>query len=154
MRFVVGVGNAERYRQVVAGLDPDYPYEVRQGGVAAVGAGCDAQLMMFPLAAERYAGADPRSRAAQVLVNDRGDGGTPVVVALPTLALDADLRPVTHGRTHREHVTWAITSALAALEDACGDLDGLTVLLHLEAAAMDARPLEVLDVLRTVGAGL
>ncbi|MDR7312047.1 hypothetical protein J2S40_003105 [Nocardioides luteus] len=113
-------------------------------------AGCDAELISFPLAAERY-GADPKKHVAQVLSNPRNDGAPAIVVAIPPLEVDATGKPMAQGMDTDEWLAWALNGALEALHDSVGDLDGVTVLLYLEAVGMAGRARKALDVIESVG---
>ncbi|GGM45020.1 hypothetical protein ACFQBY_01640 [Promicromonospora citrea] len=151
MNFVVAIGAADLFEEVRASVGPEYPYEIRTGGITAVGSGCDAELVNFPLACERY-GADRTRHVAQVLSNDRSDGAPELIVVIPPLEVDKRGAPVTQGMDYRQWVAWALGSSLDALAVAIGSLKDVTVLIHLESAGMDARPLEVLEVVSELGA--
>ncbi|HWO64938.1 MAG TPA: hypothetical protein VNO31_33380, partial [Umezawaea sp.] len=66
-------------REALAGI-PDV--EFRVGSVPETGVGCDAAILSFPLAHERYGGS-PRMGVAQVLMNTRGDGAPGIILATP-----------------------------------------------------------------------
>lgn len=150
MRFVVAVGVKDYFQDVLGAVRPGYPFEVRTGAVKTTAIGCDAELVAFPLACERY-GADPKRHVAQVLSNTRGDGAPAIVVAIPPLEVDAAGRPMTQGMDTEEWLTWALTGALDALRESVGSLDGVSVLLYLEAVGMERRAHKALDVIESVG---
>lgn len=150
MRFVVAIGVESHIQDVLNAVRPGYPFEVRTGPVKVAAAGCDAELVSFPLAAERY-GADPKRHVAQVLSNPRDDGAPAIVVAIPPLEVDATGKPITRGMDTDEWLTWALNGALEALRDSVGDLDGVSVLLYLEAVGMERRARKALAVIESVG---
>lgn len=149
MRFVVAVGAKDCFQEVRGAVRPGYPFEVRTGEVKVTGVGCDAELVSFPLACERY-GADPVRHVAQVLPNTRSDGAPEIVVAIPPLKADATGRPITHGMDTEAWLTWALTGALEALRESVGDLEGVSVLLYLDAVGMQHQPRTALDVIEAV----
>lgn len=150
MRFVVAIGIEDHIQEVLDAVRPGYPFEVRTGPVKVVAVDCDAELVSFPLAAERY-GADPKRHVAQVLSNTRNDGAPAIVVAIPPLEVDATGKPMTLGMDTEEWLTWALNGALEALRDSVGDLDEVSVLLYLEAVGMQRRARKALDVIESVG---
>lgn len=146
MDFVIAIGDARRFQQVRAAIDSKFPLELRFGGLAETATGCDVALVNFPLSCERY-GADPARHVAQVLVNDRGDGAPPVIVAVPPREIDAEGNLIAEEVGYGEWVEWAVRTSLNALVTELGELPQISILIHLEAAALDERPLEALAVL-------
>lgn len=141
MRFVVASAAPERVDALRA-CSQAAQFEVRSGSVPETSAGCDVALVSFPLAADRY-GALWLNHAAQVLSNDRHDGAPLIIVALPT---------VPERRSAAEMgedgwAQWTITGALEALSSTFGPDDDLTVLVHLEATALDREPSSVMTAL-------
>src|SRR5690606_24556574 len=62
------------------------------GSIAEAGVGCDAAVVHYTVAHDRYGGA-PIVGKAQVLQNLRNDGAPPVILATPPLESGAGMGP-------------------------------------------------------------
>lgn len=86
MRYVIAAAQEHVlsvWRSVLAGHGQ---FDLRRGYGPETAAGCDAEVMAAPLAHDLYGG-KPSPVRAQVLVNERGDGLPPLIVAMPAVLL-------------------------------------------------------------------
>lgn len=137
MRYVVAASTermVQECREALRGLPG---VEFRVGSVPETGVDCDAAILSFPLAHERYGGT-PRIGIAQVLVNTRGDGAPGVILATPPGP--ALLSASTGGDSEvEEHVVHVLSSCTAEYLNSSPGQDGeaSVILIHLEAAGID-----------------
>ncbi|MFI6101860.1 hypothetical protein ACIA8G_40455 [Lentzea sp. NPDC051213] len=108
--------------------------EFRLGSVAETWHGCAAMVMWWPIAYERHGGT-PKDGIARVLLNVRDDAPELVLATPPGPGLTAGLDPV---EADREVFSLAVLGAcVEAYRRELPDQENSTVLIHLEAAALD-----------------
>jgi hypothetical protein len=138
MRYVVAASTeriVQACREALRGLPG---VEFRLGSVPEAGVGCDAAILSFPLAHERYGGT-PRVGLAQVLVNTRGDGAPGVILATPPRPNLAD---ASSDLEVEEHVVYVLGSCVAEFLNSFPECEEVSsILIHLEAAGIDRRDL-------------
>jgi len=140
MRYVVAASTArlvDECREALAGV-PDIDFRV--GSVSESGADCDAAVLSFPLAHERYGG-EPRIGIAQVLVNERHDGAPPIILAAPPLPVAATAAGVSDAEVEN-HVVSVLVSTRDAFLRTFPDETDSRILVHLEAAGIDHRDMK------------
>lgn len=116
--------------------------EFRVGSVPECGADCDAAILNFPLAHERYGGV-PQLGMAQVLKNERGDGAPKIILSTPPMSLESQKVIVTDSDIE-EQVFQILNSCVDALLKVFPHQDeGVRILLHLEAAGIDRKNLDI-----------
>lgn len=140
MRYVVAASTVrivDACREALRGLSG---VEFRVGSVPEAGADCDAAILSFPLAHERYGGT-PRIGVAQVLVNTRGDGAPSIIMATPP-APPQTLASSDKDSEIERHVFHVLDSCVAEFLNAFPGCDESSkILVHLEAAGIDRRDL-------------
>lgn len=140
MRYVVAASTArivEACREALHGLSG---VEFRVGSVPEAGVDCDAAILSFPLAHERYGGT-PRIGVAQALVNTRGDGAPSIIMATPP-APPQTLASSGKDSEIERHVFHVLDSCVAEFLNAFpGREESSKILVHLEAAGIDRRDL-------------
>lgn len=138
MRFVVSSSSelkSEQLSHLLGGLPK---VAVRSGSLAEVGADCDAAVVHYTVAHDRYGGA-PIVGKAQVLRNSRNDGAPATILATPPLESGAGTG--SEGQAEVEnHVLRMLSSALAEWARSPlyppGSAEA-TCVLHIEAAGLD-----------------
>ncbi|WP_143116368.1 hypothetical protein [Lentzea xinjiangensis] len=90
MRFVVASAHAHRLEEVSRKLNDVLRVEFRLGSIPNAGFDCNAGIVHYTLAHDRYGGRPVVGRA-QVLQNLRGDGAPLVILATPPLEDDTGL---------------------------------------------------------------
>jgi hypothetical protein len=140
VRYVVAASTeriVDACREALRGLPG---VEFRVGSVPEAGADCDAAILSFPLAHERYGGT-PRIGIAQVLVNRRDDGAPGAILATPPSPAPTSASTCSDFEVE-EHVVHVLDSCLAEfLTSFPGREENSTILIHLEAAGIDRRDL-------------
>jgi len=127
----------ETCRQVLQGL---VNVEFRVGSVPETGKDCDAAILGWPLAHERYGGV-PRIGVAQILANTRDDGAPGIILATPPGPSPAGGVTVV-GLEAEEHMVYVLSACLEAFLNRYPERKNeSSVLIHLEAAAIDQRDL-------------
>ena len=109
--------------------------EFRTGSVSRSGWDCQAAVVNFALAHDRYGGM-PVIGSAQVLVNGRGDGAPEIILATPPLPLAAASNSPTDADVE-SRVLGILRSCITAYVDRFGESAETKVLIHLEAAGID-----------------
>ncbi|WP_155546119.1 hypothetical protein [Amycolatopsis camponoti] len=140
MRYVIAASTArlvEECRKALAGV-PDIDFRV--GSVSESGADCDAAVLSFPLAHERYGG-EPRVGVAQVLVNEREDDAPPIILAAPPRPVVATAAEVSDAEVE-EHVVRVLVSTRDVFLRAFPEETDSRILVHLEAAGIDRRDMK------------
>ncbi|MET7282668.1 hypothetical protein ABZS29_30850 [Kribbella sp. NPDC005582] len=140
MRYVIAASTERMVETCRQGLRDLSNVEFRVGSVPETGKDCDAAILSSPLAHERYGGI-PRMGVAQVLANTRGDGAPGIILATPLSPVSAV--GVTAGRLEvEEHVVYVLSACLEAFLNQYSECNNeSSVLIHLEAAAIDQRDL-------------
>lgn len=138
MRFVVASSSELKSEQLSLLLGGLPQVAVRRGSLAEVGAGCDAAVVHYTVAHDRYGGT-PIVGQAQVLRNSRNDGAPPIILATPPLETGAGTG--TEGQAEVEnHASRMLRSALAEWARSplypSGSAEAACV-LHVEAAGLD-----------------
>lgn len=140
MRYIVAASSeriVEACREVLGEL-PGVGFRV--GSVPEAGADCDAAILSFPLAHERYGGT-PQIGVAQVLENTRGDGAPGVILATPPGPALTSENTGSDSEIER-HVVHVLSACVAEfLKCFPGCEANSTILIHLEAAGIDRRDL-------------
>jgi hypothetical protein len=138
MRFVIASlaeAKVARASELLAGsVDLDFRY----GLVPDVSAGCDAEIVHFTVAHDRYGG-KPQVGQSQVLRNSRNDGAPPLIIATPPLEAGAGMGPDRDSETkrHSERMIGMALEAWASSPSFSGDSSALCCLIHIEAAGLD-----------------
>ncbi|MEE1781776.1 hypothetical protein PUR71_02340 [Streptomyces sp. SP17BM10] len=135
MRFVIAA-STDRFVDSCRDFLGNRPgLDFRRGSVAETGWDCDAAILSFALAHDRYGGT-PQLGVAQVLANERADGAPGVILATPPIPLAAASRNPSDTDVEK-HVLDALDSCLAAYTKEIGSLQDAKILIHLEAAGID-----------------
>lgn len=145
MKFVVATSNKRKLDEVSQLLSGRSNLELRDGSVPDVSHGCDAAVMHFTLAHDRYGGR-PVVGQSQVLRNSRNDGVAPIILATPPLEAGAGLGPDKDAETER-HTARMVGMALDAWvksPDYPEDASGLVCLIHIEGAGLTFSPLDAI----------
>jgi hypothetical protein len=142
MKYVIA-SSTERILSVFRNALSDRPeVECRVGSVAEAGPDCDAAILSFPLAHERYGGS-PQLGVTQILENRRDDGAPRIILATPPLpprtpdnsGTDSDFE------MYVLHVLNSCTAEFLKNFPDCGE--NSKILIHLEAAGIDRKDLGV-----------
>lgn len=88
MKYVIASSAERTLRPWIQGLDDLPNLEFRVGNIPPVGEGCDAEIVAFMFAHDRYGGT-PRIGEAQALVNHLQDGSPRIILATPPLPLES-----------------------------------------------------------------
>lgn len=91
MKYVIASSAERTLNPWMQGLQDLPNLEFRVGRVPPAGEGCDAEIVSFTFAHDRYGGS-PQIGKAQALVNHLQDGSPRTILATPPLPLK-DLRP-------------------------------------------------------------
>ncbi|MFI5529785.1 hypothetical protein ACIA8O_14720 [Kitasatospora sp. NPDC051853] len=136
MEYVVAAAGTHTVEVCREALGDRAGLDFRVGSVADTGFDCDAVILSSPLAHERYGGV-PIPGSAQLLVNHRGDGAPPVVIATPVVPWEEPARHLAAAeaevRTHR--ILAACVDAFTAGRSV--NAPGPRILIHLEGAGID-----------------
>lgn len=149
VRIVIGAASGALVRECAEVAGQAVGLEVRQGSVAECGWDCDAVLINAPLAHERYGGV-PVVGDIQVLANRRGDGAPPWIITTIPLAMPG---PEDH-LEYDEYLFRVLDQGLVQLRKVLRyERRVVRLLVHLEAAAFDRKPLTPLveAVLKIIG---
>ena len=145
MKFVIATSNKRKLEEVSQQLSSRSNLEFRDGSVPDVSHGCDAEVMHFTLAHDRYGGR-PVVGQSQVLRNSRNDGAAPIILATPPFEAGAGLGPDKDAETER-HTSRMIGMALNAWVQSPEfpeDPSGLVCLIHIEGAGLTFGPLDAI----------
>ncbi|MCF2528510.1 hypothetical protein [Yinghuangia soli] len=134
MKYVVAAAKAPTVDACRHALGERPDVEFRVGSAPETGADCDAAIVSWPPAHDRYGGF-PKAGAAQVLVNERGDGAPGFILATPPPQAssygpaDSDV----------EDQALRILDACVAefLREFPESREDAKILIHLEGAALD-----------------
>lgn len=141
MEFVIASSVEHKTRQLadLLGRLPGVRY--LRGSVPEVGEGCDAQIMHFTLAHDRYGGR-PIVGHSQVLHNARGDGAPLIIVSTPPLESGAGRGSDRDAETstHVERMIGTALSTWVASLDSAQQARTLCCLIHIEGAGLDFGP--------------
>lgn len=150
IRIIIGTASVELARQCTEVAGQAVGLEVRLGSVVECGWDCDAVLINAPLAHERYGGI-PAVGKLQVLANRREDGAPPwIITTIPLAVSGPEDQP-----EYDTYLSRVLDQALVQLRDIlCEESRVVQLLVHLEAAAFDRKPLRPLVgvVLKVMGA--
>jgi hypothetical protein len=137
MRYVIAASTEWLVRQCREVLEEILDVDFQVGSVAETGADCDAAILSFPLAHERYGGV-PRMGVAQVLVNERTDGAPSIILATPPGVAKTSAAGVNASEV-QEYVVNVLDSCREAFLTVFPGEDDSRILIHLEAAGIDRR---------------
>jgi hypothetical protein len=135
MKYVIAASTERLVKLCREALEGILDVEFRVGSVPEAGADCDAAILSFPLAHERYGGV-PRMGVAQVLVNDREDGAPGIILATPPGPAKTSPAGVNASEVE-EYVVKVLGSCREAFLSAFPGEDDSQILIHLEAAGID-----------------
>lgn len=138
MRFVIASSSERKLFEVSRLLGGLSYVEFRLGSVAEVAKGCDAEVMHFTLAHNRYGGS-PVVGQSQVVRNLRNDGAPPIILTTPPLEVGAGLgsNPELETELHAKRmVEMALAEWVKSSEFPKGS-SGVVCLIHLEGAGLD-----------------
>ena len=134
MRYVIASATPSTLRVAAEIIESGSRVEYRLGSVPETCHGCDAMVMWWPFAYERYGGV-PEAGIARVLLNVRDDGPELVLATPPGPGLTTGLDPV---EADREAYSCAVLVAcVEAYRKELPDQEKSVVLVHLEAAGLD-----------------
>ncbi len=121
-----------RLEELLAGVPG---VELQLGDVRSVAQRCDAELMKFYLAHDRYGGT-PEIGRAQVLENRRQDGAAPLIVATPPFAPGPE---VTEPAALRARLRTVFLTSLRELnhDERVSGNEEFRVLIHVEGLGLD-----------------
>ncbi len=141
MRYVLAASTERIVETCSEALQDLVNIEFRVGSVPETGKGCDAAILSSPLAHERYGGI-PRIGVAQLLVNTRGDGAPGIILATPPIPLQT-VGVAAADFEVEEHVVYVLSACLEVFLNRFPERKSeSSVLVHLEAAAIDREDLE------------
>lgn len=136
MRYVIASGSESILavaREMLSGLPG---IEFRAGTVPDTWEGCDATVMWWPLAHDRYGGI-PEPEVAQILHNNRGDDLPGIILATPS----GPGRTSGVGSSEDEIELYACTSLGACISEFKRQFSDRwqksQILVHLEASGLD-----------------
>lgn len=141
MRYVIAASTERIINACRAALSGRPEIECRIGSVREVGTDCDAAVLSFPLAHERYGGS-PRLGVAQIIENTRNDGAPKIILATPPAPPRSSTDSVSDSEVEK-HVFHILDSCVGEFLNAfpeCGE--HAKILVHLEAAGLDRRELD------------
>lgn len=138
MWFVVASSSELKSEQLSFLLGGLPQVAVRRGSLAEVSAGCDAAVVHYTVAHDRYGGT-PIVGQAKVLRNSRNDGAPPTILATPPLKADSGTGIA--GQDDAEnHASRLLSSTLAEWTRSSfypAESSRAVCLLHVEAAGLD-----------------
>jgi hypothetical protein len=135
MKYVVATSSQRHLDSCREFLGVRDGLELRLGSVSETGSDCDAALLSWALAHDRYGGS-PTPGFAQVLVNSRSDGAPRLILATPPAPLGAASNAPSDAEVEA-FVIRALRSSIAAYSDTGYGSSDSKVLIHLEAAGID-----------------
>lgn len=144
MRIVLAARSSRSVARATELLGGTPNLEIKSGSVPELAVGCDAEIMHFTLAHDRYGGS-PIIGHSQVLHNLRNDGAPPVIIATPSLEDGAGLGggdPDHETELHAERMIRIALDAWVASLGETAESEHLCCLIHLEGAGLDFGPLD------------
>lgn len=137
MKYVIASGLARNFETCREFLGHIKGLEIRFGSAPETGWDCDAEIVWFPIAHDRYGGF-PKTGVAQVLDNSRFDGAPGIVLATPPLMRGSASNADQDAENERQ-VLEILRSCVAAFVDEFGRDDESKILIHFEGSGI-ARP--------------
>jgi hypothetical protein len=139
MRYVIAASTERAVASCQALLGDRGEVEYRVGSVAQAGWDCDAAIVSFPLAHDRYGGV-PQVGHAQVLENNRDDGAPRIVLATPPISPSSTSSMPTDEQIG-SHVAYVIGACVEVYAESRRPDRTAKILIHLEAAGVDRKDL-------------
>jgi hypothetical protein len=140
MRYVIAASTERAVAACQASLEAHGELEYRVGSVAQAGWDCDAAIVSFPLAHDRYGGT-PEVGRAQILENNRQDGAPRIVLATPPIS-PSSASPAPTDEQIESHVAYVIGACVAVYAESRSADPSAKILIHLEAAGIDRKDLK------------
>ncbi|MDI6100712.1 hypothetical protein QLQ12_19055 [Actinoplanes sp. NEAU-A12] len=135
MRYVIAASRQATVDSCRAVLGAREQLEFRLGSVPEAGEDCDAAILNFVLAHERYGGS-PIVGLAQALINNRGDGAPRLILATPPMSIKTASDAATDADIESAYLNM-LKSCMAVYVDVCGDPPEAKILIHVEGAGID-----------------